>query len=272
MPLKKRRPFTDAVLLEYQHEGRGEGSGDEYQPWVQVYDFYSDGQAATIPGIIHDRPYHTFSLGEQVYFKMLHLLYLPILKEINEQYPYPLILTQAIANAIHVKHPTDPKSKFPVLITTDFLFTLELGKSSKKFGRTVKRLSDLDKRTLEKFEIERRLYKSINIDWKIIIADYFPEYLAKNSITIYPHLNKHKDTEPHLLKEIITLFDALALEKRLSIKEMADNCDDKFGLPKGTCINYAYFLIGRRHWKIDLFKKIEESELMPITIGDNVLV
>ena len=56
-------------------------------------------------------------------------------------------------------------SKFPYVLTCDFMITTQSG----LMARTIKLSSDLqNKRTLEKLEIERRYWKEVGIDWKLV--------------------------------------------------------------------------------------------------------
>ncbi|HFU4069872.1 TPA: TnsA endonuclease N-terminal domain-containing protein, partial [Streptococcus suis] len=79
------------------------------------------------------------------------------LQQNQEQYPLlPIEETIIIANELGIKHPTDLKSGEPIVMTTDFLVTTRNNTEVKKFARTLKYKNELmDKRVLEKFEIER---------------------------------------------------------------------------------------------------------------------
>ncbi len=58
---------------------------------------------------------------------------------IREQFPLlPLEETIVIADELGVKHTTDPKTNEPVVMTTDFLLTVDKGNSPIKLARTIK--------------------------------------------------------------------------------------------------------------------------------------
>lgn len=65
--------------------------------------------------------------------------YSDLLEYIQEQYPLlPIEETIIIANELGIKHPTDPKSGEPIVMTTDFLVTTKNNTEVKKFARTLK--------------------------------------------------------------------------------------------------------------------------------------
>ncbi|WP_338838354.1 TnsA endonuclease N-terminal domain-containing protein [Kurthia gibsonii] len=81
--------------------------------------------------------------------------------DIQEQYPLlPLEETLIIADELGIKHPTDPKTNEPIVMTTYFLLTTDKGEGSVELARTIKMKDELLKeRVLEKFEIEHFYWK-----------------------------------------------------------------------------------------------------------------
>ena len=80
----------------------------------------------------------------------------------------PLEETIVIADELGLKHPTDPKTNEPVVMTTDFLLTVEKGNGLVELARTIKMKDELLKqRVIEKFEIERVYYERRQIDWAL---------------------------------------------------------------------------------------------------------
>ena len=55
----KRRPTWDYQhYLRYLKEGRGQGTGADYKPWIYIHDFPSRGISARIPGRTTGRIHH----------------------------------------------------------------------------------------------------------------------------------------------------------------------------------------------------------------------
>src|SRR5947209_10059416 len=141
---------------------RGEGEGDFYNPWIHIYDLPSDGLSSIVSGWkTEGRDHHLLSNLE------LYLFYLSSwsrkVVDIREQFPLlsdpkksPLEETLAIAAERKIRHPQDNKTKHPVVLTTDFLFTLEIEGKRVYEPRTVKKPQDLAKQhVIAKCAIDR---------------------------------------------------------------------------------------------------------------------
>ena len=116
----KRRPAWDYQhYLRYLKEGRGQGTGADYKPWIYIHDFPSRGVSARIPGRTTGRIHHLLSRQEEYYFYILDAD--PDVLDIREQFPLRLTETMEIARRLNVKHPW--KGDFPFVMTTDFLVT-----------------------------------------------------------------------------------------------------------------------------------------------------
>ena len=73
--------------------------------------------------------------------------------DIREQFPLlPLEETLVIADELDIKHPTDPKTGEPIVMTTDSLLTINNGQGVFEVVHTIKMKDELLKeRILEKF-------------------------------------------------------------------------------------------------------------------------
>ncbi|MGM1023771.1 MAG: TnsA endonuclease N-terminal domain-containing protein [Bacillota bacterium] len=59
--------------------------------------------------------------------------------DIREQFPLlPLDKTLYIAQKLGIKHPTDPKNKLPIIMTTDMLLTVKQEESIKFIAHSIK--------------------------------------------------------------------------------------------------------------------------------------
>lgn len=172
---KQRSGWNKRILDKRISEGRGQGEGMAYRPWLTIQDFPSRGYAVRMKGMTVPREYHLMSHLERDYFICLDWNENVI--DIREQYPLRLQDTLSIAEDAGIAHPVDPASRFPVVMTTDFLITTKNG----LLARTIKPSSDLQKpRVLEKFEIERRYWKSKGINWKIVTEKQINSRKAAN--------------------------------------------------------------------------------------------
>lgn len=108
--------------------GRGQGRGREYKPWLDVHDVPSLGKSTRVRGWTTGRVHHLLSLGEERYFYLLD--WSEIVVDIREQYPLlPLDETLAIARRLGFVHPRHPRTKEPIVMTTDFLLTVSVRRS-----------------------------------------------------------------------------------------------------------------------------------------------
>lgn len=158
---KRRASWDYRHYLQYLKEGRGQGIGSGYKPWIYIHDFPSRGVSARIPGRTTGRIHHLLSRNEEYYFYILDAD--PDVFDIREQFPLRLSETMEIARRLNIKHPW--KGSFPFVMTTDFLITRADG----LHARTVKCSDELSNpRIIEKFTIEHAYWSSRGIDWKIV--------------------------------------------------------------------------------------------------------
>lgn len=87
--------------------------------------------------------------------------------DIREQFPLlSLEETIVIADELGIKHPADPKMGEPIVMTTDFLLTVNKGEDNLELARTIKMKDELLKeRILEKFEIEYVYWEKRGVEW-----------------------------------------------------------------------------------------------------------
>jgi TnsA endonuclease N terminal len=118
-------------------KGRGAGEGDDYQPWLTVRDFPSSGRVHRVWGWKANRIHHLFSDLELKVF--LQFLWPRSVKDQREQFPLlPIEETIEIAREMGIRHPTDPRTKHPIVMTTDMVLTVEQGLENSYHPYTVK--------------------------------------------------------------------------------------------------------------------------------------
>src|ERR1041384_925751 len=119
---KRKRRRTAESIRRLIKEGRGTGRLSEYKPWLHIQDVPSRGLVARILGWKTRRVHHLLSLFEQLYFYTLE--WSSIVTDIREQYPLlPLEETLSIARDCGISHPVHPTTRYPTVLTTDFLVT-----------------------------------------------------------------------------------------------------------------------------------------------------
>lgn len=255
---KQNIAITYKTIEKRIKEGRGQGSGANYKPWITVQDFSSRGQSNRDLGWKTGRQHDLHSQGERNYF--LTLEWSPIVTDIQEHFPLlPVEKTLAIAKHCGIQHPVDRETKEPIVRTTDFLITLARPIGTIKVARTFKPADELaDKRVIELFEIERRFWKDENRDWGIVTDKEIDLIVAGN--VDWVHKFRSTSSLQPLSERLIQLI-ALTLTEMVSrsdqpLNEIALECDDRLGLELGTSLSVARHLIASKQWLVDITQPI----------------
>ncbi|TDF91721.1 TnsA endonuclease N-terminal domain-containing protein [Paenibacillus piri] len=139
-------------------DGRGQGYGIEYKPFIQASDNKapSDGYLIRELGWKTKRIHHTMSKVEYKY--LMVLTWSDQVVDIREQYPLtPIERTIEIAEQLGIKHAHLDQE--PVYTTTDFMISAKSDRGIKDVVRTVKTEKDLTPRTIELFQIDRTYFE-----------------------------------------------------------------------------------------------------------------
>lgn len=227
--MAKRQRKTDQTVIDQRLKaGRGQGTGAAYTPWLHIQDVPSKGLVHRIKGWKTQREHHFLSTLECAYFYVLE--WSPSVSDIREQYPLlPLSETWAIAQACGFRHPTDPRTQEPIVMTTDFVITLANGRlQSVDCARTVKPAAQLQsKRTLEKLEIERRYWQARRTNWGIVTEQEIPQVLAKNVELLHGYLRlaNRLDLSEDESRRIATVLTTHVQRGSTSLRAAASACD-----------------------------------------------
>nr|WP_250638100.1 TnsD family Tn7-like transposition protein [Bacillus safensis] len=96
-----------------------------------------------------------------------------------------------------MKHPADPKTGDPIVMTTDFLLTVDMGQGVFEVARTIKMKDELLKeQVLEKFALQSKFPKGFLVKYESTI-DVEDEYNWLKVIT--RNLKRHVNPFRHLL-------------------------------------------------------------------------
>lgn len=184
--------FSPGLLERFERQGRGRGTGHEYDPWHQVRraEPASRGRSHLISGQL-DRLHHFLSDNELVVFA-LTLMLGP--EDLREQFPLALEShlvermayepesapmwtpgTLEIARELGIKHPvTRGQGKVADwVLTTDLVATLRMPNGRRSMvAIAVKQERELKhERTLEKLRIEREYWVRQEVNWLLITPE-----------------------------------------------------------------------------------------------------
>lgn len=254
---KHRRKWSYRTYLSYIREGRGQGEGRDYLPWITIHDFASKGSCSRVLGNKTGRIHHLLSHLESDYFFELDAN--PSIIDIREQFPIPLDATLKIASDLNIRHPFLPGSSFPFVVTTDFLITR---KDRTLWARAVKFSSDLDDpRTVEKLSIEYAYWRSLDVDWKLVTEKQISRIYASNLQWLrYGHQEfslplSDKDSRS-CEKDFLSMYRDLSLP----FPSILQAIEEGYHLDSGMAMSLFKDLIIRGQIELDLRTFIDKSE------------
>ncbi|MCM3715861.1 TnsA endonuclease N-terminal domain-containing protein [Alkalihalobacillus oceani] len=252
---KRKYGWTEDKIARFIKEGRGQGELSNYKPWLTIYDVPSNGRVHRIQGLKTERIHHFLSDFERGYFYLAEWSDQVI--DIREQFPLDREVTTTIAERIGIKHPEDPTSKTPIVMTTDFYITTRINEKIINFARTVKPSKELNSsRVIEKFEIERVYWEEKNIEWGIVTEKELPKETIQNIEWLRSSRELSEDINP-TLKEI--LLNHLIKETEPLIKVLND-FDIDYQLTEGTALAIFKHMLAQKRITVDVTKKIDLTQ------------
>lgn len=249
---RHQRRFTEKVLRGWIKQGRGQGIYVNYLPWLTIRDVKSHGLRTRILGVTVPRIHHLMSKIELSLF--YHTEFRKDVLDIREQFPlFPQHETLALADALKIAHPRDPISKFPIVMTTDFLVTVRRGDAVVYEAWCVKPAEQLqDARVLEKIEIERQYWLRRGVSWFLFTDQDFSRAYRANLEVFHPYL---RPDALHPLKPVV--IDRICqlliphVHPGAILAHTTTRIDDELALPPGTALHVARFFFARRAWPLD---------------------
>lgn len=259
--MSRRRNDVDAIDARLK-DGRGQGRGRDYTPWLTVRDVPSCGLASRIPGVTVGRDHHVFSNVEADCFYLLD--WWPAAVDIREQFPLlPADATQQIARDLGLRHPADPKTKRPIVMTTDFLATVRRAGGVTEEAYAVKPSDQLESDTvIAKLEIERAYWVERGVPWRIVTERDLPVGRVANYRWL--HSARVADGLPvppaRIAQVLAHLERAVDAARRDGLSAVCLREDERLGLPPGACLAVARHAIATRRWAVDLSARIDPSK------------
>ncbi|KIL74120.1 heteromeric transposase endonuclease subunit TnsA [Bacillus badius] len=251
-------------------EGRGSGIGSDYKPWLNIQDVSSLGRSTRLRGIKTKRQHEFLSDLERNYFYITE--YSDLVIDIREQFPLlPLEETIVIADELGLKHPADPKTGKPIVMTTDFFISLDKGQGLFEIARTIKMKDELLKeRVLEKFEIEREYWRRRDIDWGIVTEEEIPKTMARNISYIHGYYeirdyDVFREMDTQNIEDLsLSLIQRLLSGATSSIRITTNQFEMDTHLPSGSGVTLFYHLLAQ--------KVIHINMLEPFSLEQPVLI
>jgi hypothetical protein len=263
---KRKRATTKKQIEKRLNEGRGQGTFDQYTPWLKIQDVASLGLVTRIKGWKTNRLHQFLSKLELSYFYLLEWSKEVI--DIREQFPLDLEETKAIAQELGIKHPTDPFTQEPIVMTTDFLITLKKPITEQEIARTIKYARDLSsKRVLEKFEIEKVYWQNRNIDWAIITEKDINLMAVENIKWLHSCRESEGlpiDLDDKSLKKAFSILEK-ALEHEAVLVKATTFCDLQMKYPSGTGLTIFRYFAANHQFNLDITQPLNPRKIVHLT-------
>lgn len=250
-------------------EGRGQGVGAEYKPWLKIQDVPSLGRVTRLKGIKTGRQHEFLSDMERNFFYFLE--YSEDVLDIREQFPLlPIEETLLIADELGIKHPRPPETKEPIVMTTDFLVTMKKDGKLIEVARTIKSKDDLlNRRIIEKFEIEKIFWERKGVEFAIVTEVEINKEIANNISQVHGYsdiksLDSFINIEVNELRDLVYEFTKRILDATRTMRAICNEFDKDMSLDKGSGLSIFKYLVCNRIVEIDMNNKIDVNAVISI--------
>ncbi len=262
--MKANREVSRELARKRTAQGRGQGQGLNYQPWLFVREVVGRGTCWRVQGWTVDRKHELFGKLQRWHFYTLDWSAAVI--DIREQYPLlPLDSTLDIAKKLGIRHPGHQNRRSPAgVLMVDFMVTkMSNGvrwneahmlsysnRISKEGSDQPRKVLDIKKRWLEEHGI-----KVVEITNETLSIE-----LAKNVHMVH----KHRDISERVgclqgeLEQVARTLSECAWSGT-ALRDAAKRCEAMFFLPPGSGLAIAYHLIATKCWQINMHVPINAS-------------
>lgn len=263
-----RAPVTERNIARKLKEGRGQGHGPKYKPYIRVQEFGSRGLSLRVwGGHLTRRIHHYFSQLE--YLWHCYFLSQKAVVDIREQFALlPQQRTLALAETLGIRHPADPRSNHPVVMTTDIVVTFVRHGRLQHEAFSVKPSKGLeDARTLDKLSLELRFWREHDIPFHLVSEKELPYDRARNFHMLHHHmvdLHRRVSLSNDRIRDVAEAMTMQVQDTDQQLRHIATKCDTQFSLKPGNSLSIAFYLIATGFWDVDLGKRIRTWQ--PITL------
>lgn len=244
-------------------EGRGNGKGVDYKPWLKVHEIINPrGRAHRILGWKHQRVYQLMSDNEFYFFLIIQ--WQDNIIDIREQFPLkPLEMTLDIADRLNITHgPRNSQQK--TVMTTDFVITVKTSNTVIDLARTIKPLEDMkNKRVIEKLLIEEAYWRKKNIEWGVVTDDRINKTMAKNIYSIYTDYfwDKYIRLEPWIIKELASIFKEMLINNKSNIYEACTRLENEVTWEPGEGLRFFKYLLAHKEIRTDMSESFDFNNM-----------
>ncbi|REG52091.1 TnsA endonuclease-like protein [Paraburkholderia sp. BL6669N2] len=250
-----QKKMTEALIKEWQAEGRGRGEGGHYKPWLEAFDISSLGRVSRPYSAKCGRSVHLLSDVEANTFYALE--WSQRVTGIREEYPLDRELTLEIAAALGIAHPYYPGTKVPTVMTVDFLVDFNDQGETRLEALDCKRTEDSDEpRQIEKLQITRTYFAGMDVPHRLVFHSELPMQKIRNIEWIRGGMVKTGEEERYAgalhEQSLIMSHDLAGSTRNQPLQEYCRNFEHRQGLNPGEGLRIAKLLMYERILTCDL--------------------
>jgi hypothetical protein len=237
-------------------EGRGNGRGAMYRPWLEVTDLSSRGRSRRVWSPKTGRTHHLFSDVEYGLFLLLE--WSREVVDIREQYPLERELTQDMARTLGIRHPCYPGTHVPTVMTVDFVVTFQRGADTVIEAFDAKRDEEAeDERSILKLELQRATMEAHEVPHHLVFHSQLPPQKVRNIGWIRDALVKDGELEPQpgFFASLSSRMSSELASGHIPDASLSTYCADfdaRHGLEQGSGLRAARLLLNERVLKCNL--------------------
>jgi len=255
----RTQKWTEEKIDRWIKEGRGQGEGSNYRPWLTVHDVPgAKGRCHRPWSPKFGRKLELLSDVEYNIFQILDCS--PYVIALKEQYPIDRKLSQQVAARLGIRHPTYPGTHVPCVMTVDFLATFQRDGKRAQIGIDAKRSNQLeDASVIRKLQLTRACLAERGHEHLVICEKHLPKQLLSNLQRIRsarPHEDEHFPY-PNYLEEVTErLYKYLSTRAfgATPLRVVCQNFDELIEGEPGTALRAARLLIDSRRLQVDLLR------------------
>jgi len=269
---KHKYNFDEPKIARFIKEGRGQGHGKDFKPWLTIQDVPSIGLSSRKHSFKTGRGHHLLSNNETGLFLLLN--WSNSVVDIREQFPLDRDVTRQIAAEMGVDHPIDSQTRIDIVMTTDFLVDFRTDKGIKHIVRSVKPYAELsDPRTIEKQEIDRRYWSNFeNHEWGLVTDIDLPKQRIKTLHWLHEMQSLEHLVVPYpgyWSDRCNQLLSALQQTNDVTIKQFFEQLEMKHGFAIGEGLTAYRHLAATKKIIIDIDKPFNmKAPVLEITITE----
>ena len=254
------RRYKHDPVPRWIEEGKGQGEGANYRPWLGPREGGQLGNVHRILGHTTGRIHVLFGGNERSLFYLLD--WSDSVLDIREQYPMDRDVTSALAEELGIRHPRIIGTKFVYVMTTDVLATVATDAGVVHHAFDCKPQSELDKpRVRELLTIHQEYWKAQHVVWTPVIEKSIHTDTVMNLRWIHPR--RSAEFLPTGGRDLGDLLSSLGAHLRNHPEQgVAASCrchDLQEGVPPGTSLAIVRHALATKHWRFNVTERLDLS-------------